>query len=413
MTESGELDYGIFDADNHMAVEPENLFTDHIDPKHRDKAVRWEVDDDGLRRLFYGQRESLHMSTAKMERERDGRRAATAEIGGLPGATLNRLNPLRGKSDEEQAELREHFKNLRYTYDDPAQRLALMDSQGLEAAILFPGDAAIWVEPEMHDDLEGMYANSVAWNRWCYETWTWRYQERIFIPPLLSLADPDLAVAELERILPQNPAVVYVRPGDAHGRSPADPIFDPFWARLNEAKVNVAMHLGGTEYHEDGARWSEDTDITFFNMNALMWTMYWGDRPAMETVWAYTLQGLFERFPNIRIVLSEMGSVWVPYTVRKMDHAFMLGKRGTYAKLTRRPSETFKEHFLIAPYPEESVSRVAEVVGTTPIVFGSDFPHGEGLAFPDQYAAAQLTKFSAPEVKAIMHDNLATFLGVE
>ncbi|MGE0878353.1 MAG: amidohydrolase family protein [Acidimicrobiia bacterium] len=410
------MSYGIFDADNHMAIEPENLFTDHIDPKLRHKAVRWETDADGLRHLFYGERPSLHMSTAKMQAERDGQARAASialdEIGILPGASLNRLHPLKGKSEAEQAELREQFKALRYTYDDPDKRLSLMDTQGLEAAILFPGDAAIWVEPEMHDDIEGIYANCQAWNRWCHETWTWRHAERIFIPPLLSLADLDLAVAELDRVLAQNPAVIYVRPGDAHGRSPADPYFDSFWARLNEARVNVAMHLGGTEYHLDGDRWSEDTDITFFNMNAFMWTMYWGDRPAMETVWAYTFHGLFDRFPNIRIVLSEMGTVWVPYTVRKMDHAFMLGKKGTFSKLTKRPSETFRQHFLVAPYPEESVSRVTEVVGIDPVVFGSDFPHGEGLAYPDRYAEAQLSKYSEAEVKAIMHDNLARFLGV-
>jgi predicted TIM-barrel fold metal-dependent hydrolase len=409
-----ELGYGIFDADNHMAIEPENLFVDHIDPAHRDLAVRWETDGDGLKHLFYGDRPAHHTSTARMERERAGQAAARSfeEIGILPGATLNRLNPLKGRTDEEQEQLREYFRSLRYSYDDPASRLALMDQQGLEAAILFAGDAAIWIEPELHDDPVAMYANVRAWNRWCAETWTWRYEERIFIPPLLSLADLDTAVAELDRVLAENPAVVYLRPGDAHGRSPADPHFDPFWARLHEAGVNVAMHLGGTEYGRDGSRWGEDADATFFNMDAFMWTAYWGDRPAIETVWAFTFHGLFDRFPNLRVVLSEMGTVWVPYAVRKMDHAFMLGKRGTFSKLTRRPSEVFREHFLVAPYPEESVSRVTDVVGVGPVVFGSDFPHGEGLAFPDQYAAAQLSGFGADDVRAIMHDNLATFLGV-
>ena len=414
--DESQLGYGIFDADNHMAIEPENLFVDFIDPQYRDKAVRWEVDDEGLRRLYYGQRPSFHMTTAKMEAERAGRESAKdpSEIGAgiLPGGTLNRLNPMRGKSEAEQEEVREYFRSLRYSYDDPESRLRLMDEQGIEAAILFPGDAAIWVEPEMHDDLEGMYANCVAWNRWCHEVWGWRRQERIFIPPLLSLADPELAVAELDRVLAQDPAVIYLRPGDAHGRSPADPIFDPFWARLNEAEVNVAMHLGGTEYQQDGERWSEDPEVTFFNMNALMWTMYWGDRPAMETVWAYVFHGLFDRFPNVRIALSEMGTVWVPYTVRKMDHAFMLGKRGTFGELTRRPKDVFREHFVVMPYPEESVSRVTDSVGVAPVAFGSDFPHGEGLAFPDQYAKAQLSEFSDADVKAIMHDNLAGFLRV-
>jgi predicted TIM-barrel fold metal-dependent hydrolase len=229
---------------------------------------------------------------------------------------------------------------------------------------------------------------------------------------MLSFANLDLALVELDRVLEQNPAVVYLRPGDAHGRSPAEPSFDPFWARLNKAGVNAPMHLGGTEYQSEEARWSEDPDITVFNMNALTWTMYWRDRPAMETVSAYTFHGLFDRFPNVRVVLSEMGSVRVPYAVRKMDHAFLLGTQGTFSRLTRRPSEVFREHFLVAPYPEESVSRVTDVVGVGPVVFGSDFPHGEGLAFPDQYAAAQLGKFRDEDVRAIMHDNLAGFLGV-
>jgi predicted TIM-barrel fold metal-dependent hydrolase len=89
----------------------------------------------------------------------------------------------------------------------------------------------------------------------------------------------------------------------------------------------------------------------------------------------------------------------------------MLGKQGTFGRLTRRPSEVFREHFLVAPYPEESVTRVTEAVGIAPVVFGSDFPHGEGMAFPAEYAATQLASFSDDEVKSIMHDNLAAFLG--
>ncbi|MBW8824901.1 MAG: amidohydrolase family protein, partial [Acidobacteria bacterium] len=118
-------------------------------------------------------------------------------------------------------------------------------------------------------------------------------------------------------------------------------------------------------------------------------------------------------FPNIKVCLSELGTVWVPYTIRKMDHAFLMGRKAKWAdngRLDRRPSEIFREHFVVAPYPEENVQRVVAEIGIEPIVFGSDFPHGEGLAYPGKYAAAQLGGFSDADVKRIMRDNLENFL---
>jgi predicted TIM-barrel fold metal-dependent hydrolase len=122
-------------------------------------------------------------------------------------------------------------------------------------------------------------------------------------------------------------------------------------------------------------RWSEDTDITFFTMDAFIWTTYWGDRPAIETVWAFASHGLVERFPKLRVVLSEMGSVGGLHGPQDGPcvHA---GQAGHLRELARRPSETFREHFFVAPSPQESVSRVTEVVGVEPVVLGSDFPTG-------------------------------------
>ena len=88
-----------------------------------------------------------------------------------------------------------------------------------------------------------------------------------------------------------------------------------------------------------------------------------------------------------------------------------MGRRATWGKLTMRPSDYFKQHCFVAPFPEENVDRAVEAVGIEPIVFGSDFPHGEGLAYPEQYAAAQLGGMSDGDVKRIMRDNLAEFLG--
>jgi predicted TIM-barrel fold metal-dependent hydrolase len=150
----------------------------------------------------------------------------------------------------------------------------------------------------------------------------------------------------------------------------------------------------------------------FGDFDAFQWMMYWGDRPAMELTAALILHNFFGRFPNIKVCLSEQGTVWLPYTLRKADHAFLMGRKAKWAedgKLDDRPSEIFRRHFIVAPFPEENVQRVVAEVGIEPIVFGSDFPHGEGLARPGEYAAAQLGAFSDGDVRRIMRDNFEDF----
>jgi predicted TIM-barrel fold metal-dependent hydrolase len=114
----------------------------------------------------------------------------------------------------------------------------------------------------------------------------------------------------------------------------------------------------------------------------------------------------------MKLLLSEQGTVWLPYTIRKMDHAFMMGRRATWGQLEMRPSDYFRKHCFVAPFPEENVPRVVEAVGVDPIVFGSDFPHGEGLPEPTMYLG-QIATFSEADQKAIMRNNLARYLGIE
>jgi predicted TIM-barrel fold metal-dependent hydrolase len=172
----------------------------------------------------------------------------------------------------------------------------------------------------------------------------------------------------------------------------------------------VCTHVqGATLYSTQGLEWDEPESVVA-DMSAFQWVMYHGDRPAYETVAAAILQGLFSRFPNVKLLVSEQGTVWVPYIVRKMDHAFHLGRKATWGTLEKRPSEYFREHCFVAPFPEENVRPVVDAVGIEPVVFGSDFPHGEGLPEPELYLR-QLEGFSDADVKKIMRDNLARFLG--
>ena len=98
-----------------------------------------------------------------------------------------------------------------------------------------------------------------------------------------------------------------------------------------------------------------------------------------------------------------------PHSRPALDRA-LRGKSWAIGRLDRRPSEIFRQQFIVAPYPEENVKRVADDIGIDSLVFGSDFPHGEGLAYPSQYVGAQLSAFTDADQRRIMRENLENFL---
>jgi predicted TIM-barrel fold metal-dependent hydrolase len=432
-----KLGYWINDADNHFN-EPPDCFERYIDPKHADLAVRSVTGPDGRpMQLFAGAPSKFHSrqvtfsadelqkmlgDTSKIGTGRGTvpRQEGEPELSVIPGMLLNRLNPLKGLDDEQRKAYISDFRHKSEAFGNRDLRLALMDEQGIDKALMFPA-AAHDIEYEFVDNLAALYANIRAFNRWMHEEVGFVADKRMFLPPYIALADPDLAVKELEQVLADGATIIQTKSGHAHGgagnpfggRSPADPVYDRFWSIVNEAEIRLTVHLGGTDYQKYGADWSEDPKAVFGDFDAFQWMMYWGDRPAMELTSALILHNFFGRFPRIKVCLSEMGTVWLPYTLRKMDHAFMMGRKAKWSetgRLDRRPSQIFREHFIVAPYPEENVQRVAAEVGIDPLVFGSDFPHGEGLAYPDQYVGAQLNSFSDDDQRRIMRDNLEAFL---
>jgi len=170
----------------------------------------------------------------------------------------------------------------------------------------------------------------------------------------------------------------------------ADPYFDPFWSRLNEAGASVAYHIGEFWYNEHIApAWGLDPEPVFFEMSAWQWQHCWGERPIQETLSALVFGNLFGRFPNIHVVVSEFGAEWVPHFVRHMDKSRGMGRRGPWlgGKLKDRPSVVFQNHIRVCPYPEDDVVKIVTDLGQSDsIVMGSDFPHGEGMANPAEFA---------------------------
>ena len=411
------LPYLINDADEH-STPSFGAYERYIDPDKRDMAIRLAKGDGGRRQMLYNGRparftfKNFQVVGSNEQLAEVGVKdlGASDEEGGMvvPGSLLTRLNPLKELDAEGRKEFARKYRAMQEQLDNPADRLTVMDAQGIEAAVNYatlPG-----TEVEFEDDFDGLYANLTALNRYLGTEWGFNYENRLFTPPFISFADPDAALAQLEDIMKiEVPKVIQTSSGPSMHTSPFRPENDRFWSICSEAGIKLCTHLATvTRYGAQGLEWNEE-EVMLGDMDAFQWVFYYGDRPAYETVGAAILQGWFARFPKMQLLLSEQGTVWVPYIIRKLDHAFLMGRRATWGKLTMRPSDYFKQHCFVAPFPEENVDRVAEAVGLDPIVFGSDFPHGEGLPEPQMYLG-QLKNLSDDQKKAVMRGNLARFL---
>ncbi len=196
----------------------------------------------------------------------------------------------------------------------PAARLELMDEQGIDRALMFPTLASL-VEERMRDDPELTHAVIHALNQWMHETWT------------VQLRGPDLRHAghhPAHRGAGHRGARVgrrARRPGRARSgrprcpgfrgpRSFGLPEFDPFWEKVVEHDVLVAMHSSDSGYERYTNDWmGNDSEMLPFQPQAFRMLSGW--RPVEDAVAALVCHGALSRFPDLKVAVIENGSSWV------------------------------------------------------------------------------------------------------
>jgi predicted TIM-barrel fold metal-dependent hydrolase len=299
---------------------------------------------------------------------------------------------------------------LRVEYRDHDARVAVLDEQGLEAALLFP-TLGCGVEQALHGDVDATMASLSAFNRWLDEDWGYSYEDRLVSVPMISLADPDAAVAEVDRLLERGARIVHVRPAPVPGRngtsrSLGDAVHDPVWARLAEASVPVAFHLGDSGYNGLVAAPWGGSDTFGFGRSDPLGAVVVSDRAIHDTIASLIVHGVFARHPTLRVASIENGSDWMHLLAKRLHKQ----ANQTPWVFPDDPVDTLRDRVWVTPYLEEDLHALADLVGVERILFGSDWPHGEGVAEPLDFTK-ELDGFSDHEVRRIMRDNCLELLG--
>jgi predicted TIM-barrel fold metal-dependent hydrolase len=393
-----DLGYRIVDADNHF-YEPDDCFTRHIEARFRGRTARVERESpDALGRVFIGTERSGFYSVA------------VGDHVGPPGMMRSFL---RGETDQGGVNASAIDARKVPAFVEKKARVALMDEQDVEACIMLP-TFGIGVEYQLRRDPEALYPSLTSYNRWMEEAWGFGCDRRVFSTPLLSLADVDQAIVELDRVLVAGARAILLTPGPVGGLSPADPHFDPFWARLAEAKASLVYHTGASDFARIyAAPWGETPDPPSHRHSALQMYLALGPRPVADTLAALVLHNLFGRFPGLTVLSIENGSAWVAPLLRQLDELSRMNNRDMwrFGRLDDKPSAIFRRHVSVAPFHEDDIPALVSLLGARRVLGGSDFPHPEGLADPREFAEG-LETLSPAEVRAIMRDNTAAILGL-
>jgi len=212
------------------------------------------------------------------------------------------------------------------------------------------------------------------------------------------VAEAEFAVRELGHValvLPTNPV---------RGRPWYDAAYDPLWQSAVELGVPVCFHGIQAAYQEHVANRYLDN----------LMLMHAAAHPVEEmlALGGMITGGVFDRFPKLRAAFLEASCGWVPWWLWRLDEEHEKLGHADRVQLSKRPSETFREHCFVACEPDEALARVIEAIGDDNLVISSDWPHDDS-GWPhamDRFLA--LEGLSDASRRKILWDNCARLYGL-
>ncbi len=374
------IDYPFISTDDHI-IEPPDLWTDRLESKFKDAMPH--VVEDGDAEFW----------------EFEGRRIPN--IG---------LSVMAGRKYEDYSPKAVRFSDMRPGCYDPKRRLEDMDSDGVEASVLFatvPGMAGTMFAQAQDKQLALSCLR--AYNDWLADTWCAANPQRLIGQAIVPLWDIDLAVAEFERSMklghkalsfPNAPESLGLpNIGDAH--------WDPLWDAVEEAGVPVSMHIASGSMR--------DTQLPLEVAGGTPAEVFVTVAPSSNFVSVATLlwSGVLDRHPKLRFLSVEGGIGWLGYLVQRADEVYVKHRHWTHAVIKEKPSFYFKRQVFANFLDDEVGLAIRHYIGIENIMFEVDYPHSD-TTFPNSTALVSKRFKDVPpdETRMIVRDNAIKFFGL-
>ena len=298
----------------------------------------------------------------------------------VAGAELRRTDP--DASAEAETRLLKDKGWLAMGGWDPLERSRVLDLLGFDAQLVFPTFSTLLYRLSREVDT---YEGSMAFNRAVADFCA--HDPRLLAVASVPLKDPARAVEAATAAIDAGCATVMIPSTAAGERAPTHPDLDPFWDLLAESDTPFVLHVGGGGRLLDPAFHNNDMPVTDHlgggeNIRSKDYLAI-HHSPAIF-LGVLVLDGLFDRFPELRGGCIEQGAAWVPSWVRHLDCAqrSFVRTEEPLKRLKDKPSEYVRAHLKFTPFPGEPVGWMIEQAGEELFMFSSDYPHPEGSTDP-------------------------------
>jgi uncharacterized protein len=365
------------DSDSHL-LEPNEIANDYVEAKYRD-LVPQVVEREGI---------------AYMKIE--GR-----VFDELPIAAASVPN---GLTDLERT-LRTRWEEMPAGAKDPKARLAVLDTEGLAATVLYPTIGLLYAGIR---DPHVAAAACNAYNRWVAD-FCKPAPSRLFAVGTVPLQDVSLGIAELTRIAQLGLCGATIRPTPYNHLRLNDPAYDPFWSKAQELNLPISVHGSFAIDTVPSVASDRYPNRELFFSHVICHPLE-QEMASMDIVCG----GVLARYPRLRVSFLEAGSGWILYWLDRLDgHYEKMGKLVPWMKA--KPSEYFRRQCWIAYDADESTLPyvVSHGLGEN-ILWGADYPHFDCL-FPGALAELRekLEGFPPEVGERLLRDNPARFYNVD
>jgi uncharacterized protein len=365
----------VVDCDSHV-MEPPNLWETYLEPRFRDRAIRIATDPaDGLEVLLV-----------------DGQRLLRGTLAGLGGANL----PRQSLFVPGQKKYLDGCPAASYV---PEDRIKLLDEWGVTAGVLFPTVGILWDVAD--NELATAYAR--AYNNWINDFAT-RARNRVIPIAHLALQDPVAALAELRRCVKLGFKGIFLAPETVGGRRFSHPDFDPIWRECEEAQIPACLHVI--------VRFSRPPGIMgqFYQpgeFRAVYGFALGGFAQVVPAAMTMVADGLFDRFPRLKVLCVEAGCGWAPYIMDRMDEKYE--HLGWTFPTKLKPSDYFRRNIWVVAEPEErTIGAVMELLGEDRVLWGSDYPHIDSTLDAPRLIRQSIADLSPARQRKLLGENART-----
>ena len=347
---------------------------------------------------------------------------ADSHAGGSHAAYREYLDPAYLEEfDEWRGRYKNPFKDLgdqrRYRNWDNDMRNGQQEADGVVGEVIFPNTVppffpsfVLFAGPPKPEDYAKRRAGVLAHNRWLVDFCNEFPERRAGIGQVF-LNDIDDALEDTKWIKEQGlrgGILIPNVPPDAKWVRPLyDPEYDRFWAVCQDLEIPVNVH-GGTGAPDYG-------NYPFAMLLYITEVGFYSQRPLVHMI----LGGVFERFPRLKLVITETGCTWVPPLLRQLDAQIeqirSTGQTGEIRygdahKLNHLASEYFQQNVWMGisqPGPGD-VAAGRQVLGEDRFMWGSDYPHDEGThPFTREHLRQVFPGAGPAEMSRILAENVA------